>query len=51
MNTMDRAIQRNEEELPNFDISDEALESAAGADAVADYTHYGCTAYSYCPGY
>jgi hypothetical protein len=51
MSKIDRTIQRNEEELLNFDISDDALEGAAGADAIVDYTYYGCTSYSYCPGY
>jgi hypothetical protein len=51
MSTIDSTMQRIEEELPNFDVSDEALEGAAGAEAIAGYTYYGCTAYSYCPGY
>ena len=50
MNQVDSNIQRSEEEFPSFEVSDEALEGAAGADALADYTHYGCT-YGYCPGY
>jgi hypothetical protein len=47
---IDTKIQRSEDEFPTFDISDEALESAEGTEALAGYTHYGCT-YGYCPGY
>jgi hypothetical protein len=50
MNRVDSTIQRNEEEFPSFEVSDEVLEGAAGADAFADYTYYNCT-YGYCPGY
>lgn len=50
MSKIDRTVQRNEEEFPNFDVSDESLEAAAGTEAVANYTYHGCT-YNYCPGY
>ena len=47
----DTTIQRSEEEFPNFDVSDEAVERAAGEEALADYSYYNCTGYGYCPGY
>ena len=50
MNEIDSSVQRKEEELLNFDFSDEAIEAAAGEDSLAGYTHYGCT-YGYCPSY
>ncbi len=51
MSKSDRTIQCNEEEFPNFDVSDEAIEAAAGAEAMVHYTYYNCTGYGYCPGY
>jgi hypothetical protein len=51
MSKIDRTIQRNEDEFPNFDVSDQALEDAAGAETMAKYTYYNCTGYGYCPGY
>ena len=51
MSKIDTTLQRSEEEFPTFDVSDEALEGTAGAEPIADYTYYHCTAYSYCPGY
>ena len=50
MNEIDSSVQRKEEELLNFDFSDEAIEAAAGEDTLAGYTHYACT-YGYCPSY
>ena len=50
MSKIDTTVQCNEEVFPTSDISDEALETAAGAEAVANYTYHGCT-YNYCPGY
>ena len=50
MNKIDSSVQRQEDELLNFDFSDEAIEAAAGEDALAGYTQYGCT-YGYCPSY
>jgi hypothetical protein len=51
MNTLDGTTQRNDDEDPNFDVSDEALEGAADAEAIASYTYPGCTALTYCPEY
>ena len=51
MNTIDRTIHRNEEEFPSFDVTDEALEGAAAAEAIANFTYPGCTALTYCPEY
>ncbi len=51
MNRIDGTIQRNEEEFLNFDVTDEVLEGAAGAEPIAQYTYYHCTGYGYCPGY
>lgn len=50
MSKTDGTTQLVEEGFPSFDLSDEALEGAMNADAIADYTHYGCT-YGYCPQY
>jgi hypothetical protein len=50
MDKSESTIRLSDEEFINYDVSDEALESAEGTEAVADYTHYGCT-YGYCPGY
>jgi hypothetical protein len=50
MNKIDRTIRRDDDDFPSFDVSDQALEDAAGAEAIANYTYYGCT-YNYCPGY
>ncbi len=50
MSTIDISVQRSDDDFPTFDLSDEALESAEGTEALAGYTHYGCT-YGYCPGY
>ena len=33
-----------------YDISDEALESAAGSEKAGNYTLYFCTALDLCPG-
>lgn len=51
MSEIDRAVQGDEEEFPYFDVSDETLEGAAGAEPVVNYTYYNCTGYGYCPGY
>jgi len=51
MSKIDSTIQRSEEEFPNFDLSDQALEDAAGAEPMVSYTYYNCTGYGYCPGY
>ena len=51
MNKIDRTIQANEDEFPNFDVSDQAIEDAGVAEAMVSYTYYNCTGYGYCPGY
>ena len=52
MSKIDTSIQRNEDEFPNFDVSDDVLEGSACVEApLVEYTHYGCTYYGYCPGY
>jgi hypothetical protein len=38
------------EEILSYEISDEALESAAGTKRAARYTLYYCTALDLCPG-
>ncbi len=49
---IDSTIQRNGDEFPSFDVCDDVLEGAAGAEApLVEYTYYGCTNYGYCPGY
>jgi hypothetical protein len=50
MSQVDNTIGRHDEEFPSFDVSDEALESAEGTEALANFTYYGCT-YNYCGGY
>jgi hypothetical protein len=44
-------IQRSDEELLSFDVSDQALEDAGSAEPSVNYTYYNCTGYGYCPGY
>jgi hypothetical protein len=51
MNKIEMTNQRNVEEFPIFDVSDQALEDAAGAETMVNYTYYNCTGYGYCPGY
>jgi hypothetical protein len=43
-------LDQNEEEILTCDISDEALERAAGTDKSANYTLGGCSGLSVCPG-
>jgi hypothetical protein len=50
MSKIDRTIQRNDEECLTFDVSDEALETAASTETIANYTYHSCTFY-YCGGY
>ena len=38
------------EEILSYEMSDEALESAAGTKRAANYTFYYCTALDLCPG-
>jgi len=51
MSNIHGTIECNEEAFPSFDVSDEAVERAAGDEAVVNYTYYNCTGYGYCPGY
>jgi hypothetical protein len=44
-------LDRKEEENLSFDVSDEALESAAGTEAAANFTLGDCTALSVCPAW
>lgn len=48
---MNKINQGIEEQLPNFEVSDEVLEGAAAAEPIAQYSYYNCTGYGYCPGY
>ena len=43
-------LDQNEEEILTYEVSDEALETAAGADKSANYTLGGCSGLSVCPG-
>jgi len=45
-------ISQTEDEMLAYDVSDEALETAAGAGSniAANYTLYFCTALDLCPG-
>jgi hypothetical protein len=44
------ALDQAEEEILAHQISDEALEMAAGCETAANYTLYFCTALDLCPG-
>lgn len=44
-------IDQKEEEILSFDVSDEALESAAGSETAANFTLGDCTALSVCPAW
>ena len=48
----DVTLEQTEEQILTFDVSDEALESAAGmaSDKAGNYTLYFCTALDLCPG-
>jgi hypothetical protein len=45
----DITIQQTEEEILTYEVSDEALETAAGKDKTANFTLGACTALSVCP--
>jgi hypothetical protein len=45
----DITIQQTEEEILTCEVSDEALETAAGKDKAANFTLGACTALSVCP--
>jgi hypothetical protein len=51
MSKIELKIRSDEDEFPTFDVADDVLESAGGADAWVNYTYYNCTGYGYCPGY
>jgi hypothetical protein len=51
MSKIDSTTQRTEDDFSDFDLSDQALEDAAGAEPMLSYTYYNCTGYGYCPGY
>jgi hypothetical protein len=44
-------LNQKEEEILSFDVSDEALESAAGTEISANYTLGSCTGLSVCPAW
>ena len=51
MNDMTVGLDHTEEELLVYEVSDEALENAAGTGSEkANYTLYYCTALNLCPG-
>jgi hypothetical protein len=43
-------LDQTEEEILAHQISDEALEIAAGSETAANYTLFFCTALDLCPG-
>jgi hypothetical protein len=43
-------LDQAEKEILAHQISDEALEMAAGSETVSNYTLYFCTALDLCPG-
>jgi len=43
-------LSQIEEDVLNCDIPDEAIETAAGSEAAANYTLGACTGLSVCPG-
>ena len=49
MNTIDQTFHGVENEFPTFDVTDEALESAAGTEAIENFTQGVCTALTACP--
>ena len=42
--------ERKDESVPQFDVCDEALESAAGTQRAVTVTQWICTALYFCPG-
>jgi hypothetical protein len=52
MNDTTKRLDQTEEEILTYEVSDEALENAAGADegVAANYTLGACTGLSVCPG-
>jgi hypothetical protein len=51
MKTIDQTFHSGVDEFATLDVSDEALESAVGIEAIASFTYAGCTAVTYCPEY
>ncbi len=49
MNQVNSTIQCHEEEFPSFEVSDEALEGAAGADALGGTTRITAAPMATCP--
>jgi hypothetical protein len=45
----DITIHQTDEEILTYEVSDEALETAAGKDKAANFTLGACTALSVCP--
>jgi hypothetical protein len=45
------ATTQQEEQVLSFEVSDEVLESAAGAEMAASFTLGDCTALSVCPAW
>jgi hypothetical protein len=46
----DTNIEKNEESLLTYEVSDEALETAVGSTIAGNYTLAACTGLSVCPG-
>jgi hypothetical protein len=46
----DTNIEKNEESLLTYEVSDEALETAVGSIIAGNYTLAACTGLSVCPG-
>ena len=44
-------LNQQEEEILSFEVSDEALESAAGNETAVNFTLGGCTAIQTCPAW
>jgi hypothetical protein len=44
-------LDRQEEDVPGFEISDDALECAAGSETAVYYTLGYCTSVQFCPAW
>ena len=49
MNDATIGLDQIDEEIPTFEVSDEALEAAAGKDKAGSYTLAYCSGLSVCP--
>ena len=49
MSDTTKGLNQTDEEILAFDVSDEALENAAGKDKVGDFTLMACTGLAACP--